>query len=287
MSALVICAALAGAGAIAASVIVGGRYCWNAGTKRLRGAIDAGRLPLRSGPVDFGQLERLPAPVQRYLRRVLSDGGGMVAQVQVHHRGSMKMSDKPSSTWKAFCSDQHIVTMRPGFDWSARIDMLPGIPVLVHDAYIGGEGRLHAALFGLLSVAKLHGTDDIAQGELMRFLAEAVWYPTLFLPGHGGSWEAIDGRHARATLIDASVSASLVFTFDDDGLVSGVRAEARGRAVGGKTVPTPWQGRFWHYRQMGGMLVPLEGEVGWVLPEGLQPYWRGEITSLVHAFDEM
>jgi len=25
------------------------------------------------------------------------------------------------------------------------------------------------------------------------------------------------------------------------------------------------------------MKIPLEGEVGWVLPEGYQPYWRGEI----------
>jgi hypothetical protein len=51
---------------------------------------------------------------------------------------------------------------------------MPGLPVLGHDAYIAGEGILHAALFGLISLANLRGTGDIATGELMRFVAEAT-----------------------------------------------------------------------------------------------------------------
>jgi hypothetical protein len=50
--------------------------------------------------------------------------------------------------------------------------------VRVHDAYVGGEGILRAAVLGLFTVAELHGPGDIAQGELMRFFAEAAWYPT-------------------------------------------------------------------------------------------------------------
>ena len=51
-----------------------------------------------------------------------------------------------------------------------------------------------------------------------------------------------------------------------------MRAEARGRAVGGEMVPTPWQGRFWNYQQRGGMRVPLDSEVAWLPPEGAKPY---------------
>ena len=54
--------------------------------------------------------------------------------------------------------------------------------------------------------------------------------------------------------------------------------------MGGKVVPTPWQGRFWNYEERGGMLVPLEGEVARVLPEGEKPYWRGSITEISHEF---
>jgi hypothetical protein len=28
------------------------------------------------------------------------------------------------------------------------------------------------------------------------------------------------------------------------------------------------------------MLVPLDGEVAWLLPEGAKPYWRGHITEI-------
>ncbi len=56
--------------------------------------------------------------------------------------------------------------------------------------------------------------------------------------------------------------------------------EARGRTVDGEVVPTPWQGRFWNYDERGGMWVPLDGEVAWLLPEGAKPYWRGRITEI-------
>jgi hypothetical protein len=78
------------------------------------------------------------------------------------------------------------------------------------------------------------------------------------------------------------LALTLLFHFTEDGLIDTIRAEARGRTVGGKVVPTPWQGRFWDYALREGMHVPLEGEVAWLLPEGAKPYWRGRITSLTY-----
>jgi hypothetical protein len=124
----------------------------------------------------------------------------------------------------------------------------------------------------------------MARGELLRLLAEAVWYPTALLPGQGVSWDAVDAHCARATLNDGAVTASLSFLFGDNGLVTGVRAEARGRTVGDGTIPTPWHGRFWRYEHMEGMLVPQCGEVGWMLESGLALYWRGEIVAAQYAF---
>jgi hypothetical protein len=47
-----------------------------------------------------------------------------------------------------------------------------------------------------------------------------------------------------------------------------------------EVVPAPWHGRFWNYEERGGMLVPLDGEVAWLLPEGEKPYWRSHITEI-------
>jgi len=74
------------------------------------------------------------------------------------------------------------------------------------------------------------------------------------------------------------------FTFHDDGPIDTVHADARARMVGGTLVPTPWQGRFWNYQERGGMRVPLDGEVAWLLPEGPKPYWRGHITDITFEF---
>ena len=130
----------------------------------------------------------------------------------------------------------------------------------------------------------MRGTPEAAQGELMRFFAEAAWYPTALLPSQGVRWEAIDDRAAKAILKDGDVTVTLLFRFNDAGLIGSVRAEARGRIVNGAVVATPWEGRVSGYELQEGMRVPMEGEVAWMLPEGPKPYWRGRITKLSYEF---
>lgn len=269
---------------LAASLVVAVAYGsrrWEAGTQVLRQRLEAGRLPLQSQPVDFKELTGLPEPVQRYFRTVLRDGQPLVAGVRVRHRGTFNMGETVDQ-WKPFTSDQQVVTRRPGFDWNGRIRLLPGVPVRVHDAYVTGEGILQAALFGLFSLLNLRGHGAVAEGELMRFFAEAAWYPTALLPSQGVRWEPVDAHAAYGTLTADSLRLRLLFTFNEQDLIDSVRADARGRTVGGQVIPTPWRGRFWNYAERGGMLVPLDGEVAWLLPERAKPYWRGSITDMVY-----
>lgn len=256
-----------------------GRSRWDGGTRRLRGRIEGARMPVEPAIFQAAELAGLPAPVRRYFRAVLTEGQPMVAAVRLEHAGTFNMS-ATAEQWKPFTSTQRVVTRRPGFDWDARVAMMPGLPVYVHDAYAAGEGVLHAAVLGLFTVADLRGPGEVARGELMRFLAESAWYPTALLPSQGVRWEPVDDRSARATLKDGDLSPTLLFHFGEDGLIDTVRAESRGRTVGGKVVPTPWEGRFWGYEVRDGLRVPLEGEVSWLLPEGPKPYWRGRITRI-------
>jgi hypothetical protein len=176
------------------------------------------------------------------------------------------------------------ITRRPGFDWDGRIGMGPGVRACVHDAYDAGEGLLHVALLGLVSLADVRGTSEAAQGELLRFLAEAAWYPTALLPSQGVRWDALDDTSARATLTDGATTVALDVRFDTAGLISSVRAAARYRMVQGVLAATPWHGRFWSYAVRDGMRIPLEGEAAWELPEGVWPYWRGHITQIAYAW---
>ncbi len=266
--------------ALGALITAFGNRHWQSDTRKLRAALDAASVAAQPQVVDFRELDGLPAPVQRYFRIALTDGMPMVEQVDLQHKGHMNMSEA-GTQWKSFTSSQHVVTKRPGFDWNARIAMLPGVPVRVHDAYIAGEGMLRAALFGLITVADMRGSAAMAHGELMRFLAEAAWYPTALLPSQGVSWQAVDEHAARATLVDGATSVTLLFSFNEAGLIDTIRADARGRTLAGKLVATPWQGRFWNYRDSAGMRIPFDGEVAWLLAEGPKPYWRAEVAGAV------
>jgi Family of unknown function (DUF6920) len=270
-----------------AFVLVGvwlyGAYRWNVGTKELRARLDAARVPVRLQTVDFRELEGLPAPVERYFRLALKEEQPMVVGVHVHHSGTFNMGET-TDQWKPFTSDQEVVTQRPGFDWNGSVAMMPGVAVRVHDAYVAGEGILHASLLGLFPLVNMRGGGDVAEGELMRFFAEAAWYPTALLPSQGVRWEAVDDRSAYATLSEGDISLTMLFTFYEQGLIETVGTEARGRTVGGEVVPTPWQGCFWNYEERGGMQVPLDGEVAWLLPEGPKPYWRGTTSEIDYEF---
>lgn len=264
---------------VIAAALAFGASRWQSATEEMHAKLEAVHLPNNSPTYNANELDDLPAPVQRYFRAVLSDDQPMVSRVSVAHTGTFNMSES-GEQWKPFTSTQHVTTRPPGFVWNGRITMMPGLPVRVHDAYVAGEGILRASLFGLITLADMRGTPAMDQGELMRYLAEAAWYPTALLPSQGVQWEAVDDTSARATLQDGDTRVSLFFLFDEVGLIESVRAEARGRTVAGKVIATPWEGRWSHYALRDGMRIPIEGEVAWLLPEGRKPYWRGRITEI-------
>jgi hypothetical protein len=264
-----------------AALWVWGRSRWDGLTRDLESRLLAAQ---QAPPVTHyreTELDGLPAPVQRYFRAVLRDGQPIVTGATLRHAGSFNLGET-ADRWVPFTSQQRVVTRRPGFVWDARMPVAPGLVVHVHDAYIAGEGLLRPAVAGLLTLTELRGGGDIAVGELMRFVAEAAWYPTALLPSQGVRWQAVDDRSARATLGDGAVSVTLSFRFDDQGLMSAVRADARGRTLGGRSVPTPWEGRWSGHQRQHGMVVPMRGEVAWLLPEGDKPYWRGTVTALAY-----
>jgi hypothetical protein len=262
-----------------------GRTRWVEATHTLQGQLEAARLPAANARFDARELEGLPAPVQRYFRAVLKDGQPVVTSVTVRHTGTFNVTALGSrALWMPFTSEQRVVTRRPGFVWNARMALVPGIAVLVHDAYAAGVGTLHPAVMGLFSLTHQHGTGDVARGELMRFMLESAWYPTALLPSQGVVWAAVDEVSADATMVDGDIRMTMRFRFDAAGLIESVRADARGAMVGSKVVMMPWEGRMSNYQKRDGMLVPLEGEAAWVPQGGRKPYWRGTIVSMTYEF---
>ncbi|MCC3417268.1 MAG: hypothetical protein JGK28_04695 [Microcoleus sp. PH2017_07_MST_O_A] len=249
-----------------------GKYRWQSDTDKLRAKLINGQRTIKPKIYDQTEIEGLPT--------VIKDGQAIASAVKLSQQGLFNLSETEDK-WSPFTATQFVTTQRPGFDWDARIQMAPGVNAFVHDTYLLGEGSLHASLLGLFTVANMHGAPENNQGELLRFLAETPWYPTALLPSQGVRWEAINDTSARATLTDGATTVSVVFQFNAEGAIATMRAEARYRD---KLTAMPWCGRFGEYSVRNGMLIPLEGEVGWEYPEGIRLYFKGRITEIEYEF---
>ena len=265
-------------------VVLIGNARWVSATRVQMALLDAASVPMPAGRYDAREIEGLPAPVQRYFRAVLKDGQPMIAAATFELSGTINMSATGGEDWKSFTSTQRAVVHRPGFLWNGHVSMFPGVVAHVHDSYIAGTGTLHAAMLGLFTVADVQGGGEIARGEMMRYFAEAAWYPTALLPSQGVRWDAVDDRSANATLVDGPITLTLLFRFDEAGLVTSVHADARGAGVGKDAVMLPWECSASNYQLRDGMMVPTVGGAAWMRPEGRKPYFIGKLTSLTYEF---
>jgi hypothetical protein len=224
-------------------------------------------------------LKGLPEPVQIYLKKAIPEGHPYVNTVRLHQTGAFRMGDQ-TSPWKPFAAKQYFTVNPPGFVWDANIQMAPLVSARVVDMYQDGQGALRAKVASTLSVVDAQGRAELDAGELMRYLAEALWFPTALLPGQGVEWVPIDDHSARATIEDRGTRVSLLFYFNSRHEVERVYAEARGREVDGRYEPIPWTGYWSNYQTRDGLLIPLDGEVEWNLPEGDLAYWRGHVDDI-------
>ena len=130
-------------------------------------------------------------------------------------------------------------------------------PERVVDMYKAGKGALSAKILSSVPGADAEPSPELNSGELMRYLAETVWFPTALLPGEGVDWEPIDAQSARATIDHRGTTVSLVLYFKRRNEVERVSAESRFREVDGTYEPTPWTCHFSNHQVKNGMLIPI------------------------------
>lgn len=122
----------------------------------------------------------------------------------------------------------------------------------------------------------------------MRYFAEMAWYPTALLPSQGVRWEAVDDHSTNATLEDGLISLTLLFRFDDAGLITSVHADERGSGVGKDMVMLPWDCSVSNYQLRHGMMVPTRGGAakgGQALLRGRSDVAGLRVLAMKHLLD--
>lgn len=279
--------ALRTAGLVVGGVVVAagaalaiGAVAWRRSTGRRLEQLDqrvARESAGASRPFRHADLANLPPPVARYLTFALPEGQRRIRVARIQWTGEMRL--QPGGPWSPFTADQRFAARPPGFVWDARFRMMPLIPVLVRDSYVGGDGRMSGRVGGVVSVVDEGGTPEMAQSALARWLGEAAWFPTAFLPGEGIAWHAVDDTTARATVTDGAVQVTADFHFAASGELRGMSA-LRYRDVNGRGVLMPFEGRYRGFEKREGVMIPSSAEVAWLLPEGRFSYWRGQPVAV-------
>jgi hypothetical protein len=256
---------LVGAGALAVGALAWRRESASS-IARLR---NLGEDPAtRSAPIAF---DSLPAPVVRYFAFALANQDLAARTVHIRWTGEFRM--RPDAGWVPFSATQDFTVHRPGFVWDARIHMLPLVSVRVRDAYTASTAFMLGRVGGLVTVVNQSGSSELAQSALARWMGEAVWFPMALLPRDGVRWQAIDDSTARIVVDDGATTASAELHFAPSGEV--IRMSAlRYRDVNGTSVLTPFEGLYRDYARIGGVMVPTNAEVAWLLPEERYAYWR-------------
>ena len=237
----------------------------------------------QSETFSFNDLEGLPEPVQRYFKYALRDGQEHIRFVRLKQVGEFRM--KENQPWMPIKAEQYFTTKDPTFIWRVKLAMAPFIWIEGRDMYYQGRGNMLIKVLSTITVADAVGSEmDIS--SLIRFLAEAPWFPTALLPSDYLEWKEIDSNSARAVIKDNGYTASGIFTFNEKGEIIKFVTNDRYMESDGKYFKEQWAGYYRNYQEIEGMKIPIEGEVEWNLSDRDLPYAKLKITDIQYNIAE-
>jgi hypothetical protein len=226
---------------------------------------------------------RLPEPVRRYLEKAV--GARSVRTLRVRHGGRFRPS--LDGGWVPIRGEEWLASDPPGFVWWGRVRIAPGVWVDAHDRSVAGHGGMFVALESTLTLADAAGP-ELDQSAMQRLLGELVWLPTALADARYLTWTEIDEHRVRATLRVNGLTVSGELELGDDDLPLVFRTERYRSVAAGKSVLTPFTGRFGDYRQVDGLWVPHRLEGSWQIDGKDLPFAEFRVEELeldAHAPD--
>lgn len=225
--------------------------------------------------IEKEDLQGLPTPVQKWLQRSQIIGKEKITTVRLKQKGIMRI--KENGPWMPAEAVQYFTVDEPAFIWKAKVNMAPFLYFAGMDKYKEGKGYMNIRILSLFSVVNARGP-EMDQGTLLRYLGEMTWFPTAALSNYI-KWDPIDLNSARATMSYKGVTASAVFTFNDNGDLVKFSAK-RYRETNGKYVLEDWEVITKDYQEFQGIRIPNKMDVMWKLKTGDFTWYKVEITDM-------
>lgn len=234
------------------------------------------RLPANppgdGGPVTEGDLDDLPAVARRYLRFM-----GVVGRPRdwsFTARFSGRFRRRPDQPWMPCSAWQYNTSLDVARIFTMRVWFARVLPMMGHDTYVRGRGRMHGKLAGLVTVAdgSGHGFDV---GELTTYLNDAVLLAPSMLLGPRVAWEEADDRSFDVALTDAGRTVRARVFVDERGAPLDFSTTDRYADLPGGPVQARWTTPVPEWSIVDGRPLPGPAGATWHLPHGPFTYVEG------------
>jgi hypothetical protein len=213
-------------------------------------------------PISTVDLERLPQPVQRYLRKV-----GAVGHPRVHFfRARMhgRIRSGPDARWMPFRAEQYNFLDGAPSRLFYMTASMAGIPVQGFHRYVGGSASMRVKVAGIAPVVNLSGP-EMTRAETVTLLNDLCIMAPAALIDPRIVWEALDDRIVSATLTNAGHCVRAELEFNHCGELTNFWSDDRGKASsdGASMTPARWSTPIGGYRPFGGFRLASRGEARW------------------------
>ncbi|HWL35584.1 MAG TPA: DUF6544 family protein [Frankiaceae bacterium] len=234
-------------------------------------------VPGTGGVVTEDEVAALPEVVRRYLRFMGVVGRPRDRSFTARFTGRFRLG--PDKPWMRCEAWQYNAADPVARVFHMRLDVAGVVPMVGHDTYFRGHGRMHGTLLGLVTVAAGTGPEyDVS--ELVTYVNDCVLMAPSMLLGPSTQWAAAGEDAFDVTFTDSGLTVSARLSVDAAGRPVGFSTEDRWAALPGGPVRARWTTPVAGWDEIGGRPVPAGGAAVWHLPAGEYTYGEGRFSAV-------
>jgi hypothetical protein len=231
-------------------------------------------------PITGAEVDALPAPLARYLRRAGVVGRPHPRALRLVFDAEMRAA--PDAPWMRARAEQ-VET----FDPPARLFFMEatraGVPFVVFHRYVGDAATFEVQVAGVVPVVDQRGPAMTRAETVTLFNDLVLLAPAALLRAHV-AWMAVDDTTVTGRFTNAGHTVSATITVAPDGRVLNFASDDRAKEAHGRLVPLPWDTPVARWARFDGLELAAEAEARYREDGRWWAYGRFRLVEV--AFDD-
>jgi hypothetical protein len=158
------------------------------------------------------------------------------------------------------------------------------LPVVAHDTYVGGAGRMRAKVLDLLTVVDERG-HELNVGELVTWLNDAILFAPSMLIDVRAVWAAVDADAFDVTVTDHGTTVTGRVFIDGRGAPRDFSTTDRFVVEAGKRIAARWTTPIDAWQTVAGRPLPVGARAVWHMARRTFAYADFRLEAGRSAFD--